>query len=45
MVFIMQIGKYNDASGNIRASINIDPVDPPPPPLKKLDSPHIVQTK
>ena len=30
MVFNKQIGKYNDASGNIRASINMGPVDPPP---------------
>ena len=29
-VFHTQIGKYNDASGRLRASINMGPVEPPP---------------
>jgi hypothetical protein len=29
-VFDSKIGKYNDASGKIRASINMGPVEPPP---------------
>ena len=31
-VFNNKFGKYNDASGRIRASINMNSVDPPPPP-------------
>jgi len=30
-VFSSQLGKYNDASGTLRASINIGPIEPPSP--------------